>query len=80
MSVEGASAWAERMTQRFGERGAGILSGPGVFEVIRDDRQWLLAESNILQGAHRALLLCINISPLIPVTSCLSRLGEGRTL
>lgn len=37
MSVERASAWAEWMTQKFGERGAGILSGWGVFEVIQCD-------------------------------------------
>lgn len=71
MSVEGASAWAEWMTQKFGERGAGILSGLGVFEVIWYDSQQLLAECSILRGAHNAPLLCINISPLILVTSCL---------
>lgn len=37
MSVEGAFAWAEWMTQKFGERRAGILSGWGVFEVIQYD-------------------------------------------
>ena len=71
MSVEGASAWAEWMTQKFGEGGAGILSGSGVFEVIRCDRWLLPAECRILRGAGKAQLLCINISPLILVTSCL---------
>lgn len=45
------------------ERGAGILSGSGVFEVIQYDRRRLPAECNILRGAHQAPPLCINISP-----------------
>lgn len=67
MSVEGASAWAEWMTQKFGEGGAGILSGSGVFEVIRCDRWRLPAECCIPPRCR----LCINIFPLLLVTSCL---------
>lgn len=73
MSVEAASAWAEWMTQKFG-RGARILSGWGVFEVIRSDRLRLClsaAFSFCSRGAHKAPLLCVNISPLILVTLCL---------
>lgn len=51
--------------------GAGILSGSGVFEVTLYDGRRLPPECCLLRGARRAWLLCINISPLILVTSCL---------
>lgn len=36
------------------ERGAGILSGSGAFEVIQYDRRPLPAESSVLRGARTA--------------------------
>lgn len=49
----------------------------GSLEVIQPDRRRLPAARSTLQGARKAPLLCINISPLSLVTLCLLYLEQA---